>query len=94
MDHFISGHNRRNGSDAQRLHFVREERTIDHGVVDSRIENGNHIEGLHHIGTIRTREGYIGFQLYRPIDTADSILYSFIGDIPSDTVIVENSKKQ
>ncbi len=51
------------GHDLTRVHFVLEQRAIDHGVRDAGIEHGHHVQRLHHVRAVVAGQRYVGFEM-------------------------------
>ena len=67
---------------------------VDHFVLDGRIEQGHHVEGLHNVGAVGARERYVSRQANGALQSLDAACGALIGEILALSVSIEYGKEE
>ena len=88
------GKNGRNALNVQRGHLGLMDRPVDRLVFYARIQRNHRIEGLHDIGTVRTRQRHIGRQADRTVQRPDPVADAPVGKVLALAVGIEHGQQQ
>ena len=84
----------RNTLYAQTFYFVLVQSSVHHLMADTRVDECHHVQGLHHVGTVRTGKGDVSLKPYLTFQCLDACRNSLIGKVLSLSVSIEDGKEE
>ncbi|CDC96609.1 unknown [Alistipes sp. CAG:268] len=94
VEWFAVAEDARYGLDPQPLGLLGKEGAVDGRMADLRVENRQHVEGLHHVGAVRTGQRHVGLQFDRPFECLDPAAGRLVGKVAPLSVGIEHGQYQ
>lgn len=94
MQHLGIEVNCRHSLNAQPVHLVLKQGSINHFMLNGRIVQGKKVERLHHFGAIGAGERHIGGELDWAFDAFDALCYHLVGQVFALPIGIEHCQQE